>query len=125
MNVAGKLGRMLGSAHRIETSRPRRHVRVSAGGQILAESDQAVLLREGRLPERWYLPREDVHAELLDSDTHTTCPFKGEASYHSLRLSDGEVLEDAVWYYPEPLPAVSEIAGRLSFYGERVEIEVD
>ncbi len=94
-------------------------------GEVLAESDDAVTLLESGLPPRWYLPREDVRAELLDSDTHTKCPFKGQASYHSVKLADGEIVKDLVWYYPEPIPEAGDIAGRLCFYSERVEIELD
>ena len=63
--------------------------------------------------------------ELLDSSTTSVCPFKGEARYHSVRLADGEVVEDLVWYYPEPIEAVAEIADLVCFYGERVETELD
>jgi uncharacterized protein (DUF427 family) len=116
---------MLSRAHRIETSRPTSHVRVSLRGQVLAESDHPLLLQEGKLRPRWYLPLEDVQAELLPSDTHTTCPFKGEASYHSVRLPDGDVEQDLVWYYPEPIAEVRDVADHVCFYGERVQTEVD
>jgi uncharacterized protein (DUF427 family) len=117
--------RVLSRAHRIETSRPVSHVRVLLRGHVLAESDRPLLLQEGRLRPRWYLPREDVRVELLPSETHTTCPFKGEASYYSVRLPDGAVEEDLVWYYPEPIADVREIADHVCFYGERVQTEVD
>ncbi len=118
------LGRVMSRFHRIETTRPGTHLRISLHGHVLAESDDPVLLREGGLPERWYLPRQDVRAELIDSATTSHCPFKGDARYHSVRLPDGEVVEDLVWYYPEPLPAVDDIAGLVCFYGERVDTEV-
>ena len=120
----GIVRRVLSRAHRIETSRPASRVRVSLRGHVLAESDHPLLLQEGRLRPRWYLPRADVQAELLPSDTHTTCPFKGEASYHSVRLPDGGVEEDLVWYYPEPIAAVRELGDHVCFYGERVQTEV-
>jgi uncharacterized protein (DUF427 family) len=116
---------VLSHAHRIETSRPGSHVRILLGDQVLAESDNPLLLQEGKLRPRWYLPRADVRVELLQSGTHTTCPFKGEASYHSVRLPDGHVEEDLAWYYPAPIPDVREIAGHVCFYGERVLTEVD
>jgi uncharacterized protein (DUF427 family) len=111
--------------HRIETSRPGSRVRISLRGELLADSSDPVLLREGGLPGRWYLPRPDVRVELLDSASTSVCPFKGEARYHSVRLSDGAVEEDLVWYYPEPIESVSEIADLVCFYGERVDTEVN
>lgn len=112
-------------AHRIETSRPGSRVRISLHGELLADSRDPVLLREGGLPERWYLPRQDVRVELLDSETTSVCPFKGGARYHSVRLPDGEIVEDLVWYYPDPIESVAEIGDLVCFYGERVDIEVD
>ena len=111
-------------AHRIETTRPGTRVRISVHGQLLADSTDPVLLREGNLPERWYVPRSDVHAELVDSGTTSVCPFKGSARYYSVRLPDGEVLDDLVWYYPSPLADVADIADLVCFYGERVDIQV-
>src|SRR3954453_17026346 len=83
--------------HRVDIIRTDRHVRVSLDGEELASSRRAVALFESNLPPRWYLPREDVSAELLDSDTITRCPYKGTASYHSVRRSNGEVANDVVW----------------------------
>ena len=111
-------------AHRIETSRPGTRVRITLRGQLLADSADPVLLREGGLPPRWYLPRQDVRVELLPSDTTSVCPFKGDARYHSVRLPDGEVVEDLVWYYPEPIESVAEIGDLVCFYGERVDTEL-
>lgn len=111
--------------HRVDLVASDRHVRVRVGGHTVAESDRAVAVFETGLPPRWYLPREDVEMSLLEpSDTVTRCPYKGEASYFSVRL-DGEVYEDLVWTYPEPLPGKEPITGRLAFYDdERVELDV-
>ena len=63
-----------------------------------------------------YFPRNDVRADLLQpSDTTTTCPWKGVASYHSIAVDDA-VNRDAAWYYPDPKPAAAEIAGRIAFW---------
>jgi uncharacterized protein (DUF427 family) len=106
----------------METSR---HVRISLGGEPVAESTRAVALFETGLPPRWYLPREDVRADaLVDSDTRTRCPYKGIASYWSVRVGD-RVEDDLVWTYPEPLPAVEPIRARLAFFNERVDLELD
>ena len=98
------------------------HVVVSAGGTVLADSTRALALREGGYPAVLYVPLSDVDAELLESsDTHTYCPYKGEASYYSVRTSDG-LIEDAIWFYDEPYDAVAEIAGHAAFYPDKVEI---
>lgn len=112
-------------AHRIELVASNRTVRVELDGELVGESSRALELHEGSLPVRYYLPAQDVRAELLrPSATHTSCPFKGEASYHSVQTPGG-VHEDVVWFYPEPLAAVEPIRDRLCFYGERVELTVD
>ena len=88
-------------------------------------SDRPVLLDETGLPTRYYLPREDVRMELLSpTDLHTTCPFKGQASYWSVK-ADGQVHDNLVWSYETPIPEAAEIAGLLCFYDERVELTVD
>src|SRR3954447_9852158 len=85
--------------HRVDVRRTSRSVRVtSKGGQLLAETDRALLLSETGLPNRFYLPVDDVRTDLLTaSDTHTHCPYKGEASYRS--LGGAEPVADVVWEY--------------------------
>ena len=101
------------------------HVEISVNGEKLAESDRPVLLDETGLPTRYYLPREDVRTDLLrPTSTHTTCPFKGEASYWSAEVG-GEVHEDLVWSYESPIPQAKEIEGLMSFYPDRVTLTVD
>jgi uncharacterized protein (DUF427 family) len=110
------------SAHKIRIEPSAQQVKVSYDGVVLAETDRAMLLHEGKLPTRYYIPAEDVRTDLLvDSDTHTRCPWKGEASYKSLVL-DGKTLEDFVWFYPEPIDEAKDIASLLCFYNEKVEI---
>jgi len=111
--------------HRVDVLPTSRHIRVSVDGEILAESDHAMALFESNLPTRWYLPREDVSAALEPSDTVTRCPYKGSAAYFSVRRQDGEIVKDLIWHYDEPLQAVNQIAGRLCFFNERLEVEVD
>jgi uncharacterized protein (DUF427 family) len=111
--------------HRVDVLHTDRHVRVSLNGEALAESRRAVALFETSLPTRWYLPLEDVSATLLDSEKVTRCPYKGEAGYHSVQLAGGEVEADLIWVYAQPLPEVAKIAGRLCFFNERVDIELD
>ncbi len=112
--------------HRIDVIQSDRAVRISLDGELLAESGRAMALFESNLPTRWYLPAEDVRASLEPSDTITRCPYKGVASYHSVKLdSEGEDGRDLIWYYPSPLPEASKIAGMLCFFTERVDLELD
>jgi uncharacterized protein (DUF427 family) len=108
--------------HRIDVISSDSVICVSVDGQVLAESERAVALFETGLPVRWYIPPEDVQVELLPSDTISRCPYKGQAAYYSLPVAGGE---DLVWYYAEPRPEVGAIAGRVCFFNERVDIEVD
>ncbi|MEA2932532.1 MAG: hypothetical protein QOI56_1317 [Actinomycetota bacterium] len=111
--------------HQITISSSRLHVEVAVGGETVAQSDRPVLLDETGLPTRYYLPRDDVRTDLLrPSDSRTTCPFKGDASYWSIVVG-GQVHHDLVWSYEEPIPAAEGIAGLMCFYSERVELTVD
>jgi uncharacterized protein (DUF427 family) len=80
-------------------------------GKELARSDKPIEIEGNQ-----YFPPESVNmAYFIDSDYHTTCPWKGFASYKSI-VVDGETNEDAAWYYAEPKPAASEIKGYLAFW---------
>ncbi len=112
------------SAHHITVEDVAEIVRVEIGGTVVAESSRARVLREGAITPRYYFPREDVKTPLLvETDTSTTCPFKGDASYWSLVLDDTRH-EDLVWSYKEPIPAMEPITELLCFYNERVDIFV-
>src|SRR6476469_906871 len=98
--------------HEITTEPVAGRVRVEIDGEVVAQTDDAIALHEGRLPTRYYLPAADVRAELLrDSEARTHCPFKGDASYHSVVTPGGEH-PDVVWVYPEPKEAVAAIRDR-------------
>src|ERR1700753_3517370 len=98
----------MANGHEVAAQRMNRSVRVVVDGEVVAESTRPVLLTESNLPDRWYLPREDVRADVLfGSDTTSHCPFKGDASYHGVRSPAGE-RDDLVWFYPEPIDAVEE-----------------
>ena len=115
----------MATGHTITITQGNAHVVVMLGGTKLAESDRPVLLDETGLPTRYYLPAADVRTDLLrPTDTHTTCPFKGQASYWSAEV-DGQVHEDLVWSYADPIPQAAEIAGLLCFYPDRVQLTVD
>jgi uncharacterized protein (DUF427 family) len=99
-------------------------VDVHFDGRVIASSTRALDLDEPGAPLRIYIPREDVEAGVLaDSATHTTCPYKGVASYHSLKSGAAEA-RDAVWYYPEPCPLVAPIRDHLAFWGDKIRYDV-
>ena len=107
----------------IRISPAKGRVTVTFDGKMIASSTRALKLDEPGAPLRIYLPREDVEAAVLaPSATHTTCPYKGEASYHSLK-SDSAEARDAVWYYPEPCQLVAPIKDYLAFWGNRIRYE--
>ncbi|WP_425148104.1 DUF427 domain-containing protein [Deinococcus sp.] len=86
-------------------------------GQVIAESSDTVVVEGNH-----YFPRESVKAEYLkDSAAHSTCPWKGEASYFSLQVG-GQHNPDAAWYYPAPKDAAKQITGRVAFWkGVKIE----
>jgi uncharacterized protein (DUF427 family) len=111
--------------HRVDVRSTSRHVRVVAGNELIAESSRAVLVSETSLPNRFYLPADDVRTDLLElADTHTVCPYKGTASYRSVRTAS-ELITDAAWCYLEPLDGVQAIRGHLCFAAEGIETWVD
>ena len=80
-------------------------------GQVIAESNDTVVVEGNR-----YFPADSVKAEFLRlSSTHSTCPWKGLASYHSLEVA-GQINTDAAWFYPEPKDAAKQITGRIAFW---------
>ena len=109
---------------RVDVAPSSRHVRVELDGQLLAESRRPLLLFETTLPPRYYLPAEDVVAELVPSETVTECPYKGVARYWSVRVGD-RLVPDLVWSYPTPIPENPRIAERLCFLNEKVDLVVD
>jgi uncharacterized protein (DUF427 family) len=116
---------MLRNAHRVEVVPRGRHVRIEVGGELVAESRRALELRESHHKPRWYLPLEDVREGVLEpSDKTSRCPFKGDASYYSVRAG-GELHRDLVWTYRDPIPEAAAIAGLVCFYDERVDLVVD
>jgi uncharacterized protein (DUF427 family) len=107
--------------HRIELVHPEQTVTVRIDGTQVAKSSRPLALFETGLPVRYYLPTEDVDLTLFQpSVTHTTCPFKGEASYWSF---GGQA--DVAWYYPEPLDSVAAIAGYVCFYDTVAELSIE
>ncbi|MCO7247534.1 DUF427 domain-containing protein [Halomonas sp. Mc5H-6] len=101
-------------APRIELHPVNQRVQVHVDGKLLADSTQALELRETGYPPRHYFPREDVRMDLLTlSETTTHCPFKGNTVYFS--LGDNK---DIAWSYEQPIEEMEAIAGRVAFGGE-------
>jgi uncharacterized protein (DUF427 family) len=111
--------------HQIDIEKSEQHVRVELNGVTVADSKRALVLRETGCPPRYYLPFDDVKAGLLTkSESQTTCPFKGTASYWDVRVGY-KSYPDLVWSYPTPLPEREQIAGLVCFYNEKVELYLD
>ncbi len=106
--------------HRVDARRSSRRVRIELDGKVLAESDRPTLVFETNLPVRYYLPREDVLVDLRPTATHTTCAYKGVASYWSV-----DDYEDLVWGYEEPLEEARELAGLVAFYDDQATVTVE
>jgi len=110
--------------HRIDVLPSSRHVRVELDGHVLAESSRPVLLFETMLPTRYYLPRDDIRAELTPSATRTYCAYKGQASYWSATAGD-RVVPDLAWTYQQPRHDAAQVRGLIAFFAERLDVTVD
>jgi uncharacterized protein (DUF427 family) len=107
--------------HQITIERNPARVVVSLAGHVLADSRNALTLREADYPPVQYIPRGDVEMALLERTEHASyCPFKGDASYYSVPVG-GERSANAVWTYEAPFAAVAEIEGHVAFYPDRVD----
>ena len=98
-----------------------RRVVVTVAGKVVADSKNALTLKEASYPAVQYVPRADVDMSLLVRTDHKTyCPYKGDASYYSIPVG-GERARNAVWTYEDAYPAVDAIKGHLAFYPDRVD----
>jgi uncharacterized protein (DUF427 family) len=96
---------------------------VRAGERVVADTEAALELAEAGYPIVFYVPFDDVDSHALErSDSTTYCPYKGDASYFTVRTDD-DVLKDVAWCYEKPYDAVSQIRGYVAFYPDRVSIE--
>lgn len=111
--------------HPITVSPSGRHVTVKVHGEVVADTDDALTLQEASYPAVHYIPLADVREDLLRrSDTSTYCPYKGEAGYYHVAVA-GTTVDDAIWTYEQPYPAVAAIAGHVAFYPDKAAISVD
>jgi uncharacterized protein (DUF427 family) len=101
-------------------------VTVLLDGVVVAQTDNALSLAEANYPVVQYIPLEDVDKSLLErATTQTYCPYKGDASYYTVKIPDGRTETDVIWSYEHPYPSVAEIAGHVAFYPDRAEITVE
>ncbi len=113
------------AGHPITIEPTKGRVRVRVNGEIVADTTSALVLQEATLPAVQYIPLADVVQDRLTrTNTSTYCPFKGEASYYSVTTSDGDTVDDVIWTYEQPYPAVAAIAGHVAFYPNKAEITV-
>jgi uncharacterized protein (DUF427 family) len=111
--------------HRVATRPSDVHVRITLNGEVIADTRDAIELHESHgegkktvAPVVYYIPRKDVKMERLERTAHSThCPFKGDASYFSLKGG----AENAVWSYEQPYDEMAAIKGHLAFYPDKVD----
>lgn len=113
------------AGHPITIEPTKARVQVRINGELIADTTSALGLQEASLPLVQYIPLADVVAErLTPTDTSTYCPFKGDASYYSVTTSAGDTVQDAIWTYRQPYPAVAAIAGHVAFYSSKADIQI-
>src|SRR5271168_1273522 len=108
-------------SHPITIEPNRQRITISIAGRVLADTRDALTLREAKYPAVQYIPRKDVDMALLTRTDHATyCPYKGDCSYFSIPLGGARSI-NAVWTYEEPYAAVEAIKGYLAFYRDRID----
>jgi uncharacterized protein (DUF427 family) len=121
-NPQAKTVKIPGPEHPIAIKPNPRRVIVKAGGKVIADTTDALVLHEATYPGVQYIPRKDVDMSLLERTDHATyCPYKGDCSYYTIPAG-GTTGVNAVWTYETPYDAVAEIKNHLAFYPDRVEI---
>ncbi len=110
-----------GPDHPISIQHNRARVVVSVAGRVIADTRNALALREAVYPAVQYIPRQDVDFSQLERTDHATyCPYKGDCNYYSIP-GGGKKSVNAVWTYEDPYPAVAQIKGHVAFYPDRVD----
>ena len=102
------------------------HARVVLNGEVVAESDRTLLVRQSDHDfDSRYFPPDDVRLDRFErSETVTFCKHRGEASYRSARFG-ALVVPDVAWVYEQPVPAIAEITGYVAFFDFKVELSVE
>jgi len=119
--VENKPVRLPSPDHPITIEQNMSRVLVWAGGNLIADTRDALTLHEASYPPVEYIPIEDVDSSLLVETDHTAyCPYKGDCNYYS--ITGRQASDNAVWEYRHPFPAVARIKGRVAFYPGRVDL---
>jgi uncharacterized protein (DUF427 family) len=119
--MTDKRARVPGPDHPITIERNPARVVLVVAGRIVADTCDAVTLREASYAAVQYVPRKDVDMSALERSVHATfCPYKGDCAYYNI-LIDGRRSVNAAWTYEAPFPAVAKMRGHLAFYPERVD----
>ncbi len=117
-----RVARIPGPDHPITVTPNSNRVVVKVGGQVIADTRAALVLKEANYPAVQYVPRKDVDMSKLKRTDHATyCPYKGECAYYSIPIG-GERGINAVWSYEAPYESVAIIRDHLAFYQDRVEL---
>ena len=127
----GPFGEQSTGTFNFEVTAPRGHtlyfedspkrVRAVFNGETVVDSRSVKLMHETNHLPVYYFPEEDIRQDLLEPSDHSThCPFKGDASYRSIRVGD-KIAENAVWHYPEPEEKFAPLAGYASFYHDAMD----
>jgi uncharacterized protein (DUF427 family) len=112
--------------HKVVVEASRERVTVSFGGEVLADTTNALRLREASYAPVFYIPRSDVRMDRLERTSHKThCPFKGDASYFTIDNHEGKRAENAVWTYETPFDEVMSIKEYVAFYPSKVDSIVE
>lgn len=110
-----------GPDHPITITPARERITVTVAGRHIADTREALTLKEAGYPPVYYIPRKDVDMTQLERTPHQTyCPYKGDCAYYSIPYG-GERSVNAVWTYEAPYAAVAEIREYLAFYANRVD----
>jgi uncharacterized protein (DUF427 family) len=119
--MADKPIKIPGPNHPISIDANSSRVVVKVGGKVIADTRNALTLREASYPAVQYIPRRDVDMTALTRSEHTTyCPYKGDASYYSIPAGGNRSL-NAVWSYETPFEATAQIKDYVAFYPDRVD----
>jgi uncharacterized protein (DUF427 family) len=110
-----------GPDHPITVTPTGKRVVVTIAGKVVADTENALSLKEATYPAVQYVPLADVDQTVLErTDTQTYCPYKGDAGYYSVVVGDQRVV-DAIWEYQNPRDAVAQIKDHVAFYPDRVD----
>lgn len=108
--------------HPLSVTQKSTSISISLAGVTVLASHSHLELREANYPPVAYMPREQVNMSMLERSAHTSwCPYKGEAAYFHIRMPNGDRVENAVWTYETPFPAVAAIEGALAVYPNKVD----